>query len=106
MAKIGRALISVSEKAGVLEFARALAGYGVEILSTGGTAKLLRDAGVAVKDVSEFLLRERDVYVPSDKFGLWIVPPLVVTRDELDWVCAAIDDALGLADRLIGGASA
>jgi phosphoribosylaminoimidazolecarboxamide formyltransferase/IMP cyclohydrolase len=54
MAKIGRALISVSEKAGVLEFARALAGSGVEILSTGGTAKLLRDAGVAVKDVSEF----------------------------------------------------
>jgi len=54
MAKIGRALISVSEKSGVLEFARALAGYGVEILSTGGTAKLLRDAGVAVKDVSEF----------------------------------------------------
>src|SRR6202047_4190098 len=54
MAKIGRALISVSEKTGVVEFSRALAGYGVEILSTGGTAKLLRDAGVAVKDVSEF----------------------------------------------------
>ena len=54
MAKIGRALISVSEKTGLVEFARALAGYGVEILSTGGTAKLLRDAGVAVKDVSDF----------------------------------------------------
>jgi phosphoribosylaminoimidazolecarboxamide formyltransferase / IMP cyclohydrolase len=54
MAKIGRALISVSEKAGLVEFARGLAGFGVEILSTGGTAKLLRDAGVAVKDVSEF----------------------------------------------------
>ena len=54
MAKIARALISVSEKSGVVEFSRALAGYGVEILSTGGTAKLLRDAGVAVKDVSEF----------------------------------------------------
>ena len=54
MAKIGRALISVSEKAGVVEFARALVGFGVEILSTGGTAKLLRDAGVPVKDVSEF----------------------------------------------------
>ena len=54
MAKIGRALISVSEKAGVVEFSRALAGYGVEILSTGGTAKLLRDAGIPVKDVSEF----------------------------------------------------
>ncbi|MCM0084030.1 bifunctional phosphoribosylaminoimidazolecarboxamide formyltransferase/IMP cyclohydrolase [Geomonas sp. Red32] len=54
MAKIGRALISVSEKTGVVDFARALAGYGVEILSTGGTAKLIRDAGIAVKDVSEF----------------------------------------------------
>ncbi|MBJ6727012.1 bifunctional phosphoribosylaminoimidazolecarboxamide formyltransferase/IMP cyclohydrolase [Geomesophilobacter sediminis] len=54
MAKIGRALISVSEKTGVVEFSKALSGYGVEILSTGGTAKLLRDAGVPVKDVSEF----------------------------------------------------
>ena len=58
-----------------------------------------------VKDVSEYLFRERDIYVPSDKFGLWIVPPLVVTRDELDWVCAAIDDALGLADRMLAGES-
>lgn len=54
MAKIGRALISVSEKTGLVEFSRALAGYGVEILSTGGTAKLLREAGIPVKDVSEF----------------------------------------------------
>jgi phosphoribosylaminoimidazolecarboxamide formyltransferase / IMP cyclohydrolase len=54
MAKIGRALVSVSEKTGVVEFSRALAGFGVEILSTGGTAKLLREAGVPVKDVSEF----------------------------------------------------
>ncbi|HET7096225.1 MAG TPA: aminotransferase class III-fold pyridoxal phosphate-dependent enzyme [Casimicrobiaceae bacterium] len=56
-----------------------------------------------VKEVSEFLFRERDIYVPSDKFGIWVVPPLVVTREELDWVCAAIDDALGLADRLLAG---
>jgi phosphoribosylaminoimidazolecarboxamide formyltransferase/IMP cyclohydrolase len=54
MAIIQRALISVSDKTGILDFARELAGYGVEILSTGGTAKLLRDAGLAVKDVSEF----------------------------------------------------
>ncbi len=47
-------LISVSDKTGVVEFAKSLAGYGVEILSTGGTAKLLREAGLAVKDVSEF----------------------------------------------------
>ena len=54
MAKITRALISVSDKTGVVEFSRELARYGVEILSTGGTAKLLRDAGLTVKDVSEF----------------------------------------------------
>lgn len=54
MAKITRALISVSDKSGIIEFSRQLAGYGVELLSTGGTAKLLRDAGLTVKDVSEF----------------------------------------------------
>jgi phosphoribosylaminoimidazolecarboxamide formyltransferase / IMP cyclohydrolase len=54
MAQITRALISVSDKSGVVEFSRQLAGYGVELLSTGGTAKLLREAGLSVKDVSEF----------------------------------------------------
>jgi phosphoribosylaminoimidazolecarboxamide formyltransferase / IMP cyclohydrolase len=50
---VRRALISVSDKAGLIDFARALAGRGVEILSTGGTAKVLKDAGLAVKDVAE-----------------------------------------------------
>src|SRR5512139_3641789 len=54
MAKITRALISVSDKTGVLDFAQGIAQYGVEILSTGGTAKMLREAGLSVKDVSEF----------------------------------------------------
>jgi phosphoribosylaminoimidazolecarboxamide formyltransferase/IMP cyclohydrolase len=54
MAKITRALISASDKTGIVEFSRELAGFGVEILSTGGTAKLLREAGLTVKDVSEF----------------------------------------------------
>jgi phosphoribosylaminoimidazolecarboxamide formyltransferase/IMP cyclohydrolase len=54
MAKIKRALISVSDKTGIIEFSRQLADYGVEILSTGGTAKLLRESGLSVKDVSEF----------------------------------------------------
>jgi len=54
MAKITRALISVSYKRGIIEFSKVLANYGVEILSTGGTAKLLREAGLTVKDVSDF----------------------------------------------------
>jgi phosphoribosylaminoimidazolecarboxamide formyltransferase / IMP cyclohydrolase len=49
-----RALISVSDKSGVSEFASALAGYGVELVSTGGTRKTLSDAGLNVLDVSEF----------------------------------------------------
>ena len=51
---IRRALISVADKAGLVELAKALDGQGVEILSTGGTARALRDAGLAVKDVSEY----------------------------------------------------
>ncbi len=51
---VHRALISVSRKDHLAEFARFLSGRGVEILSTGGTAKLLREQGVAVKDVSDY----------------------------------------------------
>ena len=50
---IRRALLSVSDKTGLVELARALAGHGVALLSTGGTAKALRDAGLEVTDVSD-----------------------------------------------------
>src|SRR5436853_2565949 len=51
--RISRALLSVSDKTGLIEFARALAGQGVELVSTGGTRKALADAGLAVRDVSD-----------------------------------------------------
>jgi phosphoribosylaminoimidazolecarboxamide formyltransferase / IMP cyclohydrolase len=51
--RASRALISVSDKTGVVEFAGALAGYGVELVSTGGTRKTLTEAGLAVLDVSD-----------------------------------------------------
>jgi phosphoribosylaminoimidazolecarboxamide formyltransferase/IMP cyclohydrolase len=54
MYKITRALISLTDKSGIEGFARDLAGLGVELLSTGGTAKKIREAGIPVKDVSEF----------------------------------------------------
>ncbi|MCB1774747.1 MAG: bifunctional phosphoribosylaminoimidazolecarboxamide formyltransferase/IMP cyclohydrolase, partial [Gammaproteobacteria bacterium] len=54
MPTISRALISVSDKTGVVEFARDLAEAGVEILSTGGTAKLLRDNGIVVMEVGDY----------------------------------------------------
>ena len=53
MGKIQRAILSVTDKTGLVEFARRLASLGVELISTGGTARLLRDSGVTVKDISE-----------------------------------------------------
>src|SRR5262245_56991363 len=50
---IRRALLSVSDKTGLVDFARALAGLGVELISTGGTRKALAEAGLAVRDISD-----------------------------------------------------
>ncbi|TMH98674.1 MAG: bifunctional phosphoribosylaminoimidazolecarboxamide formyltransferase/IMP cyclohydrolase [Betaproteobacteria bacterium] len=54
MTKVSRALLSVSDKSGIVEFARALAALGVQIVSTGGTAKLLEKEGIAVTEVSAY----------------------------------------------------
>jgi len=53
MSKIQRAILSVTDKTGLVGFARKLAALGIKLISTGGTAKLLRDSGVTVKDISE-----------------------------------------------------
>lgn len=54
MSKVERALISLTDKSGIEGFAKELAGLGIEILSTGGTAAKIREAGIEVMDVSEF----------------------------------------------------
>jgi phosphoribosylaminoimidazolecarboxamide formyltransferase/IMP cyclohydrolase len=51
--RIQRAILSVTDKTGLVDFARQLGSLGIELVSTGGTAKLLRDSGIAVKDISE-----------------------------------------------------
>src|SRR3954453_21279320 len=51
---IVRALLSVSDKHGLADFARALAQHGIELLSTGGTAQVLRNAGLSVREVAEY----------------------------------------------------
>ena len=53
MAKIRRAILSVTDKTGLVDFARRLAEMRVELVSTGGTARLLRDSGISVKDISD-----------------------------------------------------
>jgi phosphoribosylaminoimidazolecarboxamide formyltransferase/IMP cyclohydrolase len=51
--RIQRAILSVTDKIGLVDFARHLSGLGIELISTGGTARLLRDSGIVVKDISE-----------------------------------------------------
>jgi phosphoribosylaminoimidazolecarboxamide formyltransferase/IMP cyclohydrolase len=53
MSKVQRAILSVTDKTGLVDFAGKLGALGIELISTGGTAKLLRDSGIAVKDISE-----------------------------------------------------
>jgi phosphoribosylaminoimidazolecarboxamide formyltransferase / IMP cyclohydrolase len=54
MKPISRAIMSVTDKSGLVEFAKSLAAFPIEILSTGGTAKVLREAGLKVREVSDF----------------------------------------------------
>lgn len=54
MSKIRRAIISLSDKSGIIEFAKELQTFGTEILSTGGTAKTLRENGLKIVDISEY----------------------------------------------------
>jgi len=54
MKKIERAIVSVTDKSGVVDFAKSLSRFGVQILSTGGTARVLREGNVAVTDISQY----------------------------------------------------
>lgn len=54
MKKIQRAIISLTDKTGVVDFAKSLSKFGVQILSTGGTARVLREGGISVTDISEY----------------------------------------------------
>ena len=80
--------------------------WTMELVADQSTKEPLRKATekyeeTIVKQVSDFLFQERQVYVPSDKFGLWMVPPLIVNEEEIEFLLAAIEDALALADSLL-----
>ena len=67
--KVTRALLSVSDKTGLVDLATSLASHGVELLSTGGTAKAMRAAGLTVTDVSGDGGRERETHTGSGREG-------------------------------------
>ena len=82
--RVRRALISVSDKTGVTDFAKALAGLGVELLSTGGTAAALRVAGLEVTDVAEFTGQEEILDGRVKTFHPRLHAALLARRDDPD----------------------
>ena len=99
--KIKRTLISVSNKDGIVDFAKTLSSYGIEILSTGGTAKALQDAGIAVKEVSDHTgfpeIMEGRVKTLHPK----IHGGILAKRDKEDHQQAMLDNAIEPIDMLI-----
>jgi phosphoribosylaminoimidazolecarboxamide formyltransferase / IMP cyclohydrolase len=82
--RVRRALISVSDKTGVVDFARGLSEMGVELLSTGGTASAIRDAGLDVIDVSEFTGQEEILGGRVKTLHPRLHAALLAKRDDLD----------------------
>ena len=81
--------------------------YTMELVADPLTRQPLRKSTekyspTVIAEVSRFLFEERIIYVPSDKFGVWVVPPLVVTHSEIDWITEAIDEALLRVDQQLG----
>jgi phosphoribosylaminoimidazolecarboxamide formyltransferase/IMP cyclohydrolase len=99
--KISRALLSVSDKTGLVELARALAGRGVELISTGGTAKALREAGLEVRDISQVT----DFPEMMDGRVKTLHPKvhggLLAVRDDPDHEAAMAEHGIGAIDLVV-----
>ncbi|MFC6689030.1 bifunctional phosphoribosylaminoimidazolecarboxamide formyltransferase/IMP cyclohydrolase [Jhaorihella thermophila] len=98
---VRRALISVSDKTGLVELGRALADRGVELLSTGGTARALRDAGLTVKDVSEVTGFPEMMDGRVKTLHPMVHGGLLALRDNADHVAAMEEHGIGAIDLLV-----
>ncbi|MBJ2152340.1 bifunctional phosphoribosylaminoimidazolecarboxamide formyltransferase/IMP cyclohydrolase [Paracoccus sp. IB05] len=96
-----RALLSVSDKTGLIGFARALHGHGVELLSTGGTAKALREADLPVKDVAEITGFPEMMDGRVKTLHPMVHGGLLALRDNKDHVAAMEDHGIGAIDILV-----
>jgi phosphoribosylaminoimidazolecarboxamide formyltransferase / IMP cyclohydrolase len=99
--QIRRALLSVSDKTGLVEFARHLRRFGVEILSTGGTAGALREAGVEVRDVSDVTGFPEMMDGRVKTLHPRIHGALLAVRDNAEHMSAAEEHGIGLIDMVV-----
>ena len=100
-APIARALLSVSDKSGLLDFASALVAHGVELLSTGGTAKALREAGLPVRDVAEVTGFPEMMDGRVKTLHPMIHGGLLALRDNREHVAAMEAHGIGTIDLLV-----
>ena len=98
---VRRALLSVSDKTGLIELGQALSERGVELLSTGGTAKALRDAGLAVKDVSEVTGFPEMMDGRVKTLHPMVHGGLLALRDNDTHVAAMTEHGIGAIDLLV-----
>lgn len=101
MVAIKRALLSVSDKEGIVELAGALAGKGVELVSTGGTAKAIRDAGLPVKDISELTGFPEMMDGRVKTLHPVVHGGLLAVRDNDEHVAAMTEHGIGAIDLLV-----
>jgi len=101
MIKIKRALISLSDKTGILELARELINYGVEIISTGGTAKLLRDNNIAVIEVSTYTGFSEMLDGRVKTLHPKIHAGLLALRENSEHVKTLLEQNIGLIDMVV-----
>jgi phosphoribosylaminoimidazolecarboxamide formyltransferase / IMP cyclohydrolase len=99
--KIRRALLSVSDKTGLVELGHALSAHGVELVSTGGTAKALRNAGLSVRDISDLtgfpeMMDGRVKTLHPNVHG-----GLLAVRDDAAHMAAAAEHAIGMIDLVV-----
>ncbi|MES2495159.1 MAG: bifunctional phosphoribosylaminoimidazolecarboxamide formyltransferase/IMP cyclohydrolase [Pseudomonadota bacterium] len=98
---IKRALLSVSDKSGLVELGQALASWGVELVSTGGTAKALRDAGLAVKDVSDITGFPEMMDGRVKTLHPMVHGGLLSVRDDPEHAKAMTDHGIGAIDLVV-----
>src|SRR4051794_20078343 len=99
--KIARALLSVSDKTGLVELGRALARHGVELVSTGGTAKALRDAGLEVCDVADLTGFPEMMDGRVKTLHPAVHGGLLAVRDDPAHAAAAAEHGIGMIDLVV-----
>ncbi|MES2337978.1 MAG: bifunctional phosphoribosylaminoimidazolecarboxamide formyltransferase/IMP cyclohydrolase [Pseudomonadota bacterium] len=99
--KIARALLSVSDKTGVVELARALSAQGVELVSTGGTASALRDAGLSVRDISDLTGFPEMMDGRVKTLHPVVHGGLLARRDDAAHLASAAEHAIGMIDLVV-----